>query len=100
MSKSVAFMAAEKSISKILVERGRQDAKWGEQNHDAETWALILLEEIGEWAKAELELKFTGGPGASEMEKAVEGEAVQVAAVAMAMVECQERKKLMARKET
>jgi hypothetical protein len=37
-------------------ERERQEAKWGDQRHKPRrTWARILLEEIGEWAKEELE---------------------------------------------
>jgi len=72
----------------ILRERERQDKLWGEQNHDAGTWALILLEEIGEWAKAELPTRF-GGPEAGRQRH----EAVHAAAVAHAIVECMERKK-------
>ncbi len=33
-------------------ERKRQDAKWGDQeSHGPITWAMILAEEIGEWAE-------------------------------------------------
>ena len=71
----------------IRAERKRQDAIWGEQNHDAGIWALILLEEIGEWAQAELESIF-GGPNAGKQRE----EAVQMAAVAQSIIECMDRR--------
>ncbi len=37
-------------ISEIYEERDRQDAKWGPQHHTPEEWAMILVEEMGEWA--------------------------------------------------
>ena len=39
----------------IKAERERQDAKWGEQNHGDFKWLSILVEEVGEVAKAILE---------------------------------------------
>ena len=79
----------EVAVRTIQVERQRQDDKWGEQNHDAGTWALILLEEIGEWARAELETRF-GGPDAGKQHH----EAVHMAAVAQAIVECIDRREM------
>ena len=84
--KSIKFDVTQRTVSDILSERGRQDEKWGEQDHDAGTWALILLEEIGEWAKAELHRKF-GGPDKDNAKV----EMVQSSAVAMAIVECMNR---------
>lgn len=37
-------------LDDVEAERVRQDAKWGEQNHGRISWAMILAEEIGEWA--------------------------------------------------
>ena len=37
-------------LAKIVRERRRQDAKWGPQHHTAEEWAMVLVEELGEWA--------------------------------------------------
>jgi len=88
-SESVAYQAAEAAINDVIRERGRQDGKWGEQNHDAGTWALVLLEEIGEWAKAELHSKF-GGPEANNRHT----EAVHMTAVALAVIECMNRKQI------
>jgi NTP pyrophosphatase (non-canonical NTP hydrolase) len=42
-------------IYTIKTERMRQDAKWGEQNHDDFKWLSILMEEVGEVSKAALE---------------------------------------------
>jgi hypothetical protein len=78
--------ATEAAMQEVLGERARQNAKWGEQNHDPGTWALILLEEIGEWAKAELETRF-GGPEAGNQHK----EAVHMTAVALQIVEAMNR---------
>ena len=75
--------AQHEAIRAVLAERKNQDATWGEQNHDAGIWALILLEEVGEWARAELHARF-GGPDAGT----ARAEIVQVAAVAVAMQEC------------
>ena len=76
------------ALKSILEERGRQDAKWGEQNHDPFTYLTILVEEVGEFAQAALHRLF-GGPKADGMRE----EAVHVAAVALAIVECLDRDK-------
>lgn len=81
-----------KATYDILQERKRQDNKWGEQNHDPYTYLAILIEEVGEFAQAALHLKFGGDADknkAAEMRK----EAVHVAAVALAIVECLDRGK-------
>ena len=75
---------AEQAIRLVMAERIRQDGKWGEQNHDPFTYLTILLEEIGEFAHDALENRFR--PTAQETE--IIEEAVHVAAVATAMVEC------------
>ena len=55
----------------IQIERDAQDGKWGEQHHSDEKWLTILMEEVGEAAKAVLE----------ENDEALLVEVVQVAAV-------------------
>jgi hypothetical protein len=85
--RSSSSRAAEDAVLAVIHERHRQDGKWGQQNHDAGTWALILLEEIGEWAKAELHARF-GGPDANNAHT----EAVHMTAVALAVIECMNRK--------
>jgi NTP pyrophosphatase (non-canonical NTP hydrolase) len=68
-------------LQRVLEERARQDAKWGEQNHSDLRWLPILSEEVGEVAKYINE----------ETPGLVEAELVHVAAVAMAWLECIER---------
>lgn len=68
-------------------ERASQDEKWGEQNHEPLKWMAILLEEVGELARAILESHFEKyGERA-----AVEHELIQVAAVCAVMWECGKR---------
>lgn len=69
-------------FSEILEERGRQDRKWGEQNHQDMRWMTILTEEVGEVAKEILEGEITK----------TRAELVQVAAVAVAWLECIDRR--------
>lgn len=74
------------AMASAIRERMRQNEKWGEQNHDLCTWSTILTEECGEFAEAALHDKF-GGHAAT----GVRMEAVQVAAVALQIVEFLDR---------
>lgn len=65
----------------IRRERERQDAKWGQQDHAPLKWQAVLAEEAGEVAKAVLEDDRAG----------YLKELVQVAAVAVAAVQCATR---------
>jgi NTP pyrophosphatase (non-canonical NTP hydrolase) len=69
------------AIQRVMAERARQDAKWGEQNHEPGKWLLILAEELGEVAKSQLE-----GDRANYIK-----ELVQSAAVLVAWIECELR---------
>ncbi len=80
----MAETAAELFDILVQEERGRQDGRWGEQNHKPLLWLAILGEEYGELQKAVL--KTTTG----ECFK-VEMELIQVAAVAKAMFESGKR---------
>lgn len=84
MSDSPAVTA----LRSVLAERQRQEAKWGEQNHDPFLYLTILGEEYGETCQAALEARF--GKGSREH---LREEAVQTAAVALAIVECLDRQK-------
>lgn len=68
----------------IIAERDRQDAKWGPQNHSLPVWVTILMEEVGELAAAVLCHRF-GNDKHPELDW--RKEAIQVAAVALAMIE-------------
>ena len=67
----------------VIEERLAQEKKWGMQNHDPFCWMAILTEEMGELSETMLKMRFgnSGGVGMHE-------EAVQVAAVAIAFLEC------------
>ena len=73
-------------LDAIRAERQRQDDKWGEQNHSPADWLAILGEEVGEANKAYVEWKFNQGPAAD-----LETELVQVAAVAVSILESMKR---------
>jgi NTP pyrophosphatase (non-canonical NTP hydrolase) len=74
----------EQAIQRVLKERNRQDVKWGyPQNNTPFEWLSILTEEVGELAEA-LNNALFGGDG--DLEHAMV-EAVQVAAVAVSIVE-------------
>lgn len=75
-------------LTEVLDERARQEAKWGQQNHDLPRYFAILSEEVGEVAKAIVEHEWPGDDlrrGLFLLE--VRRELVQTAAVAVAMVE-------------
>jgi len=74
------------ALQDVLSERARQDAKWGEQNHDPITYLAILTEEVGELSQAVLHVRF-GGPKADGLRE----EAIHTAAVALAIVESLDR---------
>ncbi len=78
----------EKIIEKVLEERKRQDAKWGEQNHIAPVWGMIIGEEYGEMCQAINEFGFNP---TSETEEQIYTEAIHTMASCMAMLECIER---------
>lgn len=96
-----------KAIADITAERARQDAKFGEQNHSPADWMMILQEELGEFARAHMEVYYFSAPepGMTEEQRLamkasfeakrahLRTELVQVAAVAVAMLECCDRNK-------
>lgn len=88
-------------IGEVVAERRRQDAKRGVQNHpDMRIWASILTEEVGETAQAANDHEFEKARGTSEAQRAsrvaldqMRHEAIQTAAVAVAIVEAIDRKR-------
>ena len=72
-------------FDEIKKERAAQDKKWGVQNHHPIEWCAILGEEVGEVQKAALESHFNYKITNPENYRK---ELIQVAAVAVAMVEC------------
>ena len=80
----------QKPIDAVLRERIKQDLKRGEQNHDPITWVAILMEEVGELAQAAIETEFAG-MGKHGGDEIIRLEAIHVAAVALAIIECLDR---------
>ena len=74
----------EEAARLVIHERFRQDNKWGIQRHSYPLYRIILGEELGEADQSFLQTHFGGEHGG--FDKLV-NELVQVAAVAMAMVE-------------
>lgn len=82
------------AIQSVIDERERQNQKWGLQEHDPTVWMCILGEEYGELCQAVNETWFDNGP--DERKKGgyenMRAEAVQVAAVAIQLIECLDRR--------
>lgn len=84
-------------LDEIEAERIRQDKKWGTQNHGMAVWTMILAEEVGEAAREANDYHFSKR-GSVELDEAqrergrnYRAELVQVAAVAVAMIESFDR---------
>ncbi|HUH35119.1 MAG TPA: hypothetical protein VL022_04735 [Moheibacter sp.] len=78
----------KRAIEDVVAERQRQQELWGDQTHSMSQWLAILVEEVGEVAKEVNEFNFE-----DDRIKQIERlrnyrmELVQVAAVAMQMIE-------------
>ena len=83
------MMKAVGVLSEVLRERESQEKRWGEQDHLPEEWLAILGEEFGEVARAICEFRLQGRRMAGPE---IRAELIQLAAVAVAMVECSDRK--------
>lgn len=88
----------QKVLDEVSKERERQDQKWGEQNHAPFAYLSILMEEVGEAAQAANDAHVWGhGTDTRHWERVrlehLRNELVQVAAVAVAMIECLDRGK-------
>jgi NTP pyrophosphatase (non-canonical NTP hydrolase) len=81
---SAVDLKTDRSILELITaERRTQDEKWGVQDHLPVKWMSILMEEVGEAAKAVLDNRPV------EYQR----ELIQVAAVAMAAIESLRRNK-------
>lgn len=72
-------------LDEVRAERARQDARWGWTNRDPAWHLVVLMEEVGELARAMHDARFADGGQAAI--PAAREEAIQVAAVAVAFVE-------------
>ena len=75
-------MAERAILTDVVLERNRQQQKWGVQTHSIMEWLVILGEEFGEACKAANECYFRDDP----LDK-LRKELVQTMAVALAIVE-------------
>lgn len=83
-------------LEEVREERQRQNKKFGLQNHNPNKWFVILCEELGEAAKECYEAGETEQPGElrNAFWRSCREELLQVAAVAVAMVESLDRNEL------
>ena len=79
---SIDYIKNHDILEELYLERIRQHTLWGLQTHHMAIWNCILGEEVGEVAKAINEWIFNG-----KKEKDIRDELIQVAAVAIAMIE-------------
>ena len=82
----------ENVLRLIKNERNMQDRKWGEQNHHPFHWLTIIMEELGEASEAALDA-YPHSKEIGEMEAEInlfkyKRELVQVAASAVAAIQC------------
>lgn len=89
LEEAMKTLARAGSVNSVLAERERQDAKWGEQNHDDYIWLAILMEEVGEASQETLVEKFGA---AANGHGNLREEVVHIAAVALAWIECIDRR--------
>jgi NTP pyrophosphatase (non-canonical NTP hydrolase) len=81
-------------LFEITEERDNQNKKWGIQNHTPIEWTAILMEEVGEVSKEALEYHFKKFyPDTGQLQR-YEKELIQVAAVALAMLESLQRNEM------
>jgi hypothetical protein len=73
-------------LQEVALERVAQNAKWGIQNHQPPMWVAILGEEFGEVCKEVCD-ENTDQPN-------YRIELIQVAAVAVSMIECYDRQQM------
>jgi NTP pyrophosphatase (non-canonical NTP hydrolase) len=81
-------------IEAIKGERVNQVNKWGVQNHTPIEWLAILTEEVGEVSKEALEYHFKKFYPENGQLQRYEKELIQVAAVALAMLESLQRNEM------
>ncbi len=87
MSEAIASV-----LSEVFAERKAQDARFGEQNHDPAVYLSILVEEVGEVAQDINDATHGDEDSPRVCLLAARAELVQVAAVAVAMIEALDRR--------
>jgi hypothetical protein len=80
-------MSSLAAIHDVLLERARQDKKWGKTSRDYLGWMSILAEEVGEAAGEVNEIIYSGGRFDADVKSRLTTEITHVAAVAVAIIE-------------
>lgn len=80
--------AQARALVEVLRERAAQDERWGVSDHDPDLWLTILLKQIGHYSGATLDLPGDASAATLDQRALLRNRAVQIAAVALAMVEC------------
>ena len=81
------FMCRRVLLGDVMEERRRQHREWGEQALSGAEWLAVLMEEVGEAARAVLRQRVVGDGDVRQLRE----ELVQVAAVAVQWVEALDR---------
>jgi len=82
-------------INCVRIERIKQHAKWGEQNHSDAQWLAVLAEEFGEVGQCVCKCHVDAGVEENLKQQyadLLEYELIQVAAVCVQWVECIRRR--------
>ena len=82
-------LATRKILDAVFEEREAQDARYGRQDHAEPYWLSILGEEYGEICREVYEAGAKGGP----INPNYRTELVQLAAVAVQMIEAYDRRR-------
>ncbi|MDB6372290.1 MULTISPECIES: MazG-like family protein [Photorhabdus] len=81
--------ARTRAVNSVLSEMTKQDERWGaDRDHHPFVWASILGEEVGEFHQAILHDVFGGNHSGTARD-----EAVQIAAVALQVIEYYDRRR-------
>lgn len=87
-------------VHEVIVERLKQETKWGQQNHEPVKYLSILAEEFGEASKEVVKYTFYEDSHPVERHQRLVNlrkELIQTAAVAVAMIESLDRNELRAK---
>ena len=88
---SIKALRVHSALQLIIMERIKQDVKWGEQNHNDFEWLSILTEEFGEAGKAVCE-QLSTNYSKLVLRENLEIELVQIAAVCINWIQCIRRR--------
>src|SRR5687768_8043807 len=86
---AAAAIRQNNAIADITAERRRQDEQWGVQNHHPAYWLAILGKQVGQLGSAILNREWADWTESKRRaDQKLRDEAVQIAAVALALIEC------------